>query len=154
MIFTIIWTLQCFLVMIQEHTVVKKKNFSAESLSCSKFQFDAWNWECRFCGWVFPFCHRRTHILLNKLSVINIRGLFRVSPLKAVIVWYCFSASSQLGPLALPGPEAAVEIVVAECSGILLLWQFPQLPPAQAGPLWRASKLLQWFWSTNQESGS
>ena len=32
-------------------------------------------------------------------------------------------AASQLGPLALPGPEAAVEIVIAECSAILL-WPF------------------------------
>ena len=31
--------------------------------------------------------------------------------------------SSQLGPLARPGPEAAVEIVIAECSAILL-WPF------------------------------
>ena len=30
---------------------------------------------------------------------------------------------SQLGPLARPGPEAAVEIVIAECSAILL-WPF------------------------------
>ena len=32
-------------------------------------------------------------------------------------------APSQLGPLAWPGPEAAVEIVIAECSAILL-WPF------------------------------
>ena len=31
--------------------------------------------------------------------------------------------ASQLGPLARPGPEAAVEIVIAECSAILL-WPF------------------------------
>ena len=33
------------------------------------------------------------------------------------------SQASQLGPLARPGPEAAVEIVIAECS-VILLWPF------------------------------
>ena len=38
--------------------------------------------------------------------------------------WYEYnSIPSQLGPLARPGPEAAVEIVIAECSAILL-WPF------------------------------
>ena len=34
-----------------------------------------------------------------------------------------YAMTSQLGPLVLPGPEAAVETVIAECSAILP-WPF------------------------------
>ena len=41
--------------------------------------------------------------------------------------------ASQLGPLARPGPEAAVKIVIAEFSSILL-WPFCHQPDSKANP--------------------